>query len=128
MDVSILGVPADAEAVYRYFLRRPEVEIGSVRQVLDWDPDTIEAAVETLSRLSLLDITDRHRVVATDPRVGLERLIEERLDLLNSEIRRVLAARETIGSFLEDRQRGEDSAPALDIERVEGLDEVRKRI
>lgn len=128
MHVSILGISADEEEVYRYFLRHPGEGIGSIRQALERDPDSIEASVDTLSRLSLLDITDRHRVVATDPTVGFERLIEKRLHDLNEEIRRVLAARESIGSFLEDRQHGESQAPSLDIERVEGLDKVRQRI
>ena len=128
MDISALGVPGDAEEVYRYFLRHPNAGVGSIRQALGWDLDTIEAALEALSKLSLLDITDQHHVVATEPRVGFERLIEERLSVLNAEIRRVLAAREAIASFLEDQQRGADSVPALDIERVEGLDQVRQRI
>lgn len=128
MDMSVLGISAEAEEVYRYFLRHPRDGVGSIRHALDWDPDSIEAAVETLSRLALLDITDRHRVAATDPRVGFERLIEERLNGLNTEIRKVLAAREGITSFLEDRQHGETQAPTLDIERVEGLEKVRQRI
>lgn len=128
MDMSVLGISADEEEIYRYFLRHPGDGVDALRQAFEWDPDTIEAAVDILSRLTLLDITDRHRILATDPRVGFERIIEQRLHDLNSEIRKVLAARESITSFLEDRQHGENRAPALDIERVEGLDKVRQRI
>jgi DNA-binding CsgD family transcriptional regulator len=128
MDISVLGVSADEEEVYRYFLRHPGDGVGSLRQTLEWDPDAIEAAVDTLGRLALLDITDRHRVIATDPRIGFERLVEQRLHELNAEIRKVLGVREAIASFLEDRQQGENRAPALDIERVEGLDKVRQRM
>jgi DNA-binding CsgD family transcriptional regulator len=128
MDVSVLGISADEEEVYRYFLRHPGDGIGAIRQALEWDPDTIEAAVDTLSRLSLLDITDQHRVVATDPRIGFERLVEQRLDDLNVEIRRVLGARDAIASFAEDRRQGENRPPTLDIERVEGLENVRERM
>src|SRR6266700_3373995 len=103
MDVSVLGIPAEAEEVYRYFLRHPEDGVGSARQAL--------------GTLALLDISDRHRVVATDPRIGFERLIEERLSILNTEIRRVLAAREAIASFQEDQWSGENSARVLDIKR-----------
>ncbi|MFI6799744.1 hypothetical protein [Streptosporangium canum] len=128
MDISVIGVSAEAEELYRYFLRHRGEGIGSVRQALNLDPDTIEAAAEVLSRLSLLDLTDRHRVVATEPRIGIERLVEQRLDQLNMEIRRVLAARDAIASLVEDQRHGENSTPVLDIERVEGLDQVRQRL
>jgi DNA-binding CsgD family transcriptional regulator len=128
MDISVLGVSAEADEVYRYFLRHPGEGVGSVRQAVPWDPDTVEAAIEALSRLSLLDLTDQHRIVPADPRIGLERLIEQRLHKLNSEIRQVLATRDAIGSFLEDQEHGANRAPALDIERVQGLDQVRQRL
>ncbi|MFF5207115.1 hypothetical protein [Streptosporangium sp. NPDC000396] len=128
MDISVIGISAEAVEIYRYFLRHRGDGIGSVRQALDLDPDTIEAAVETLGRLSLLDLADRHRVVATEPRIGIERLVEERLNQLNMEIRRVLSARDAIASFVEDQRHGENATSALDIERVEGLDRVRQRL
>ncbi|MDP9866426.1 MULTISPECIES: hypothetical protein [Streptosporangium] len=128
MDISIIGISAEAEELYRYFLRHRGEGIGSVRQALNMDPDTVEAAAEVLGRLSLLDLTDRHRVVATEPRIGIERLVEQRLDQLNMEIRRVLAARDAIASFVEDQRHGENATPVLDIERVEGLDRVRQRL
>ncbi|WP_433241140.1 hypothetical protein ACQPYK_35725 [Streptosporangium sp. CA-135522] len=128
MDISVIGISAEAEEIYRYFLRHRGEGIGSVRQALNLDPDTIEAAAEMLGRLSLLDLTDRHRVVATEPRIGIERLVEQRLDQLNMEIRRVLAARDAIASFVEDQRHGENATPVLDIERVEGLDRVRQRL
>ncbi|MDH2424474.1 hypothetical protein [Sphaerisporangium sp. TRM90804] len=99
-----------------------------MRQALGMDQDTIEAAVETLGRLSLLDLSDRHKVTATEPRIGVERLIEQRLNELNAEIRRVLAARDVIGMFVEDQKLGEETRSNLDIERVEGLDRVRARL
>ncbi|MFC4533247.1 hypothetical protein [Sphaerisporangium dianthi] len=128
MDISVIGVPADALEIYRYFLRHHGDGIGSIRQALDLDPDSIEAAVDTLHRLSLLDLTDRHRVMATEPRIGIERLVEQRLNELNSEIRRVLSARDAIASLVEDQQHGENANSMLDIERVEGLDRVRQRL
>ncbi|MET8161259.1 hypothetical protein ABZT47_33290 [Sphaerisporangium sp. NPDC005289] len=128
MDISVIGVPAEALEIYRYFLRHRGEGIGSIRQALDLDPDTIEAAVDTLDRLSLLDLTDHHRVMATEPRIGIERLVEQRLNELNSEIRRVLGARDAIASLVEDQQHGENAGSMLDIERVEGLDRVRQRL
>jgi DNA-binding CsgD family transcriptional regulator len=128
MDISAIGLSAEALEIYRYFLRHRNEAIGPVREALGLDPDTVEAAVETLSSLSLVDITDRHKVIATEPRIGIERLIERRLDELNAEIRKVLAVRDVIASLVEDQRHGEQAATMLDIERVEGIDRVRQRL
>lgn len=128
MDVSVIGITAEAVEVYRYFLRNHGEGIGSVRQALGLDPDSVEAAVESLERLSLLDLGDRHKVVATEPAIGIERLIERRLSELNTEIRRVLSARDVIATLVEDQKHGEAAVSVLDIERVEGLDRVRQRL
>src|SRR5947207_1099589 len=103
MDIAVLGVSAEAEQLYRYFLQHPGEEIGPARQTLGLDPDTAEAAVEELGGLALLNIGDRHRIMATEPRIGIERLIERRVEQLNNEIRQVLAARQAIASLLRDQ-------------------------
>ncbi|WP_153054235.1 helix-turn-helix transcriptional regulator [Planomonospora sphaerica] len=124
---SALGITPEAEEVYRYFLRHPGEDLGAAARSLPLSPEAVEAAVGTLRGLSLLDVSDRRRVVATAPQIGIERLIEARLDELNAEIRRVLATRDSIASFFEDRRRGEASASTL-IERVEGLERVRQKL
>ncbi|GAA0400384.1 LuxR family transcriptional regulator [Microbispora corallina] len=128
MDVSVIGISPESVEIYRYFLRHRGEGVGEARQALDMDPDTVEAAIEDLERLSLLDLGDRHKVVATEPRIGIERLVERRLNELNAEIRRVLAARDAIAVLMEDQQQGERAASVLDIERVEGLERVRQRL
>ncbi|MFC0865707.1 hypothetical protein ACFHYQ_25755 [Sphaerimonospora cavernae] len=128
MDVSVIGISSEAADLYRYFLRHRGDGVGDAKQALGLDPDMVEAAVEELERLSLLDLRDRHKVMATEPRIGIERLVESRLNELNAEIRRVLAARDAISVFAEDQQQGERAANALDIERVEGLEQVRQRL
>ncbi|WP_283133033.1 hypothetical protein [Rhizohabitans arisaemae] len=128
MDMSVLGVSAEASEIYRYFLRRRGDGVGEARQALGIPPDRAEDLVKALAELSLLDITDRHRVIATEPRVGIERLIERRIDELNTEIRRVLAARDAIALLEDESRAGRDSAAALDIERVDGVDQVRRRM
>ncbi|GAA3037221.1 hypothetical protein GCM10017559_76280 [Streptosporangium longisporum] len=124
---SALGMTAEAEEVYRYFLRHPGEDVDAAGRALPLGPEAAEAAVATLRALSLLDVSDRHRVVATEPQIGIERLIEARLDELNAEIRRVLATRDSIASFFEDHRWGEAPATAL-IERVEGLERVRRKL
>ncbi|MDX6741600.1 hypothetical protein [Actinocorallia sp. A-T 12471] len=128
MDMSVIGISVEEEEVYRFFLRHPGEGIGTVRQALGWDPDAIEAAVEALGRLALLEISDRHRIAVTEPRIGVERLIERRLHDLNGQIRQVLAARDAISSLVEDQRQGEAKEPTLDIERINGLDRVRLRL
>ncbi|GAB2480848.1 MULTISPECIES: helix-turn-helix transcriptional regulator [Streptosporangium] len=128
MDVSVIGISPEAVEIYRYFLRHRGEGVDSVPEALGLDPDLVESTAETLGRLGLLDLHDRHRVVATEPRIGIERLVEKRLNELNAEVLRVLAARDAISVFMEDKQEGERAATALDIERVEGADRVRQRL
>ncbi|MGI8329615.1 hypothetical protein ACRYCC_06590 [Actinomadura scrupuli] len=128
MDLSCLGISPDEETVYRYFLRYPHQGVPSVGTELGLDRDTVEATVEQLESLNLLDLSDGHGVLPTDPAVGIERLVERRLNELNEEIRRVLAARAAITSFQEDHRRGARSQSVLNIERVDGVDRIRQRI
>jgi DNA-binding CsgD family transcriptional regulator len=128
MDLSVIGISAEAAEVYRYFLRHRGAGTESVRQALNLDPGTVEAAIRTLESLSLLDTADRYHMVAVEPRVGIERLIERHVERLNMEIRNVLATRDVIASLVADQRRGEEPTRALDIERVEGLNNVRRRI
>lgn len=128
MDLTVIGVTPQAEEVYRYFLRHRGESVGSVPEALGMDPDTVEAAIETLDRLAMLDLTDRHRVIATEPRIAIERLVEQRLEELNAEIRRVFAARDAISGFLEDKREGDQASVVLDIERVESGARVRQRL
>ncbi|MEQ4721856.1 helix-turn-helix transcriptional regulator [Nonomuraea sp. B19D2] len=128
MRLEAVGISQEAEEIYRFFLRRDGDEVGSIRQALDLDPDSVEAAVESLGELGLLDLKDRHHVVAEDPRIAIERLVEQRIEELNQEIRRVMAAREAINSLVEDRRRGTERDTTLAIERIEGVDRVRRQI
>lgn len=128
MDLSSFGISPEGEAVYRFFLRHPNKVLPFVASELKLDRDTVEAAVEQLTELGMLDVSEGHRVMVTDPAVGIERLIEQRLNVLNEEIRRTLVARSAIASFQEDQQQGEQANPTLNIERVEGVERVRQRI
>jgi sugar-specific transcriptional regulator TrmB len=128
MDLSCLGISTDEETVYRHFLRYPNQGVPAIGAELGMDRDTLEATVEQLERLNLLDLSDGPGVLPTDPAVGIERLVERRLNELNEEIRRVLAARAAITSFQEDHRRGERAQSILNIERVDGVDRIRQRI
>ncbi|UBU18065.1 LuxR C-terminal-related transcriptional regulator [Nonomuraea gerenzanensis] len=128
MDLSVIGITPQAEQVYRFFLKHKGEGVGSVPEALGMDPDTVEEAVDLLGRLSMLDLTDRYRVTATDPRVAIERLVEQRMEELNAEIRRVFSARDAISSFQDDKREGDKVAAILDIERVEDGARVRQRL
>jgi DNA-binding NarL/FixJ family response regulator len=112
--------------VYRYFLGHPDHGLVGVSAELGLDHDTLEAAVEQLESLRLIDASDCKKVLVADPEVGIERLIEERLRELHEETRDVLAARAIIGTFQDTRLRTQDSSHM--IERVEDQQQVRKRL
>lgn len=126
MDISVLGISADAERLYRFFLRNPGEGVDSAGRALGLDPDAVAAAAEILSELALIDLSDRRRVLPADPTIAIERLIEQRVDRLNAEIRRVLAARAAIARLARDRRQGERSGP--DLEQVEGQAQVGRRL
>ncbi|MBA9003149.1 helix-turn-helix transcriptional regulator [Thermomonospora cellulosilytica] len=127
MDLDCLGISAEVEQVYRHLLRHPDQDPAAVAAELAMPLEAVRAAVARLAELALLTV-DGSGVHLTDPAVGLERLIGDRLEELHEEVRRTLAARAAIGSFHRDFRQGANARPVPDIERVDGLARVRQRI
>jgi sugar-specific transcriptional regulator TrmB/DNA-binding CsgD family transcriptional regulator len=128
MDLAGIGITADAERVYRYLLAHQEALAADVATSLSADRDTIDAAIQTLADQRLIRFTAHRGLHAVDPAVGVERLVEERLARLNEELRAAADTRGYISALTALRQAPAAANPALDIEKVEGLDEVRSRL
>ncbi|SDG11057.1 Sugar-specific transcriptional regulator TrmB [Lentzea fradiae] len=126
--LSELGITAVEERLYRFFLRNPNSGLDSDGITFDTDHDEVDRAFERLKELGLVRQHPDRGVVAMEPVVGIEKLIERRLQALNEELRRVSAVRKAIPLLLEDQQAGRRSPVSSDIERIEGLDEIRARL
>lgn len=126
--LSRLGITAEEEKLYRFFLRHPNSGLDSEKITFDTDRHVVDRAFERLRDLGLVRYHHDRGIVAMDPVVGIEKLIETRLEALNEELRNVSAARTAIPVLLEDQQAGRLSPVSSDIERIEGLDEIRARL
>lgn len=123
-----LGITAMEEELYRYLLRHPHSGLDSEKITVDADRHAIDRAFERLKDLGLVRYHQDRGIVAMDPVAGIEKLIESRLEVLNEELRHVSAVRNAIPMLLEEQQAGRLSPSSSEIERIEGLDEIRARI
>src|SRR5882757_11073235 len=127
MDLSCLGILKEDVQIYRYFLTHRGTGPDSVSAALGLDRDTVDIAINRLSRRKLLRLGNG-QIAVTDPAIGMERLIEQRLTALNNTYQQLAAARETIKILTEEFANGQAHSRSADIERIEGLDEVRGRL
>src|SRR5690606_41214740 len=105
VDLTVIGVTPQAEEVYRYFLRHRGESVGSVPEALGMDPDTVEAAIETLDRRRWRDSTAATRATPPSRRTPSNRRVGQRPEELTAETPRACAAPDpTPGSL---RARGE---------------------
>ncbi|MER6218352.1 helix-turn-helix transcriptional regulator [Streptomyces sp. NPDC001674] len=130
MTLMSLGLSTCEETVYRHFLRSPHGPPESLGKDLGISREEAEVALGSLCRYKLLRIAGEGRVVATDPVLGIERLIEQRLGELNEQVRQVAAVRSLIPELVEQARAGELRAndPPGGIERIDGLEEIRARL
>lgn len=126
--LAALGVAGHRERVYRYFLRNPAAGLESAAAELDIDRDALDEAFEVLVEHGLVRLTEGRSVVTVDPAVAVEKLIESKVEKLNAQLRSVIGARAVIPSLLEDQQQGRHSHAQSDIERIDGLEEIRARL
>lgn len=128
MDLAGIGITAIPERVYRFLLAHPGTPPADVASRIAADRDTVEAAIQTLLGSQLIRFTARGGLQAVDPAVGIERLVEQRLTALNEQLRAVADTRGSVSELAALRQMQAEGGETLDIEKVEGLDEVRDRL
>jgi sugar-specific transcriptional regulator TrmB/DNA-binding CsgD family transcriptional regulator len=126
--LAALGIFGDEERLYRYFLRHHSTGVESAVAALDIDRDAVDEAFEKLAKLGLVRLADGLVVVAVDPSVAVEKLIESSVEKLNTELRSVISARAVIPSLLEDQLKGRQNHAQSDMERIEGLPQIRARL
>ncbi|MZE55903.1 helix-turn-helix transcriptional regulator, partial [Streptomyces sp. SID5770] len=119
-----LGISADAEDVYRCLLRNPAMRAEDLVAATGLDRDAMERALEQLELCGMIRSSGRHLQVV-DPAFAVERLIEERHEAASAELQRLSAARSVIASLVRERESERDLSALVDLEHIEGLDQVR---
>lgn len=128
-DLSVLGLSPEAVAVYRFLLGVPAAYPDSVVAALGVEREELDQALDTLHDLQLARYTPDHRLIATEPGIGIERLIERRLAELSDASYRVTAARLAIPALQKAvAGAGASADPAVDIEAVRDLATIRERL
>ncbi|MEU7106348.1 helix-turn-helix transcriptional regulator [Streptomyces sp. NPDC046215] len=122
-----MGVTEEEERVYRFLLRNEQGLIGESGPVAAMSQEGVKSSVRRLVALGLVRVRDDGSVVAVDPAIGVERLIEDTLSGLRARMRDVDAARSAVSELGREFQRGTRVA-AADIEQVLGGREVWARL
>ncbi len=126
--MSVLGLSAAEEEIYRHFLRNPRTSPREIHVVLRTGRSQAQEAVDRLRELRLLLGDDEH-TWAAEPDSAVPRLAEDRLERLHQEMRQLTQTRTIVDSL--HRERPVPAAPdaaAGGIERLEDLRLVRSRI
>ncbi|MFI8829364.1 LuxR C-terminal-related transcriptional regulator [Streptomyces sp. NPDC053431] len=129
-QLASLGVSGVAEQVYRYLLRNPDAEVSDAAAQTALDRDVLDESLDQLEHFGLIRRRGRN-LLALDPAIVVERLVEQRLEAATEEIRKISSARRSIASLIRERDTGlsPTQAPNLeDIEHIQGLQQVRDRL
>lgn len=125
-----LGLDGTCTNVYRALLANPDAGVGELCAILGMAESDLRAALDKLGTLALIrPCQDERRVYrAVDPELGLQALIVQQQERLAAEQQRVeqlrLAAVQLAADLAVHRPR--HSVP--DIERLNGIAEIRDRI
>ena len=125
MELAGIGIEAEPERVYRYVLGRPGSLPADVAAGLNLNLDAVDAALHTLTAARLIRVLPGLELCAVDPAVGVERLIEERMNRLNEELRSAAAARGAVSVLAAISKNAQPAEPRIEVQKVEGLGEVR---
>jgi hypothetical protein len=126
-EMSVFGVSAAEEEIYRHFLRNPDTPADDIHLRLHIEPDTARLCLGRLYELGLLHPTGPDGLISpTDPEVALTRLVDVRLHDLHQELQRVTRSRHVVDGLRAEL--GARSPSPQGIEQLEGLAEIRDRI
>lgn len=128
MRLLALGINSTEERVYRHMLSRDDCTLDSIADSLGLESASVRDILTKLLNLSLIKTVGPDLVKAAEPTLAIEQLIENRLAELNSESHRVAAVLRHIPAFEKIRTNREYDAGFAEVERVDGLKELRERI
>jgi len=126
-EMSVFGVSAIEEDIYRHFLRNPDTPADDIHLRLHMEPDMAQHCLGRLYDLGLLHPTGTNELISpTDPEVALARLVDVRLHELHQEFQRVTRSRHVVDGLRAEL--GARSSSPQGIEQLDGLAEIRDRI
>ncbi|GAA0915049.1 helix-turn-helix transcriptional regulator [Nonomuraea longicatena] len=117
MNLSGVGLSPFEEYVYRALLNRSVAVLSDSRAPVD-------TALDRLVDLGLAYREGDGTVAPTEPELGLSRLIKQRMEEANAEMRRVVGAWEAVRTLTRQR----DTEPAEMVERIEEPEVVNSRV
>ncbi|MFC8006997.1 helix-turn-helix domain-containing protein [Streptomyces olivaceus] len=127
--LTLFGLGADADVVYRTMLRNPRAGVPQVASQLGWHVDQVRQALDELSRLSLVrpswEVPGKYQAVA--PQVGLAVLLSRQEAELRERQEQVAASKVALERAIEEYadQRHQQYAG---VEQLLGIDSIRGRI
>ncbi|WP_179892159.1 helix-turn-helix transcriptional regulator [Streptomyces sp. rh34] len=125
-SLSILGIDATEERVYRYFLRNPGTSTEDIDILLHRPREDVEKALARLDELCLLRTDEHGAATATDPETAIERLTEIRLRELHEQLHQVTRSRHLVADLTAEQQARPLATQG--VERLEVLRHIRDRI
>lgn len=123
--MSVFGVTANEEEIYRLFLRNPETRADDIHLLLGTDRGQARQLLDRLGELGLLKF-EGARITPTDPETALSRLTDLRLHQLHKELQRVTQSRHVLDA-LRAEQGARSDAPQS-VEQLQDLVQIRNRI
>jgi DNA-binding CsgD family transcriptional regulator/predicted transcriptional regulator len=125
--MSVFGVSAVEEEIYRHFLRHPGTPAEDLHLRLHIDPDETKRSLERLREIGLLrDSGDRHGHTPTNPEIAMARLMDRRLHELHEEILRVTQSRYVVDALRAET--GHRMPAPQGVEQLVDLTQIRSRI
>lgn len=128
--LTMLGLDADAELVYRAMLARPQDGVAALAAQAGLTERQVRAALDTLSELALVRPSYEHGggLRAVSPDLGMEVLLARQQHELARQQQRLEASRATAAQLIAEYSDLRPRAESPGVEQLTGLDQIRDRL
>ncbi|MEU3572213.1 LuxR C-terminal-related transcriptional regulator [Kitasatospora sp. NPDC036755] len=126
--LEVLGIEPSAEAVYRLLVEEPGFRVVDMAERLGWSEERVRSALNRLAELDLVDLEDGCLdAVPFNPDIGFGFLLSRATADLSRRQRQIESAGQAVTAL--SARFNANRAPRHEIiQRLEGLDAVRKRL
>ncbi|MEU0369404.1 helix-turn-helix transcriptional regulator [Streptomyces sp. NPDC006283] len=128
-ELSVLGISALEESIYRHFLRNPGTSADEIHLLFHTSVESAATAMERLRELRLLRAAEEEGgpvLSPADPATAVDQLTDLRLRELHQQLQAVTQARHLTASLCAEQ--GLDTLPAQSVERMESIPQIRNRL